>query len=320
MTPKAKKTVSIIAPCYNEAAGVAAFLDALAAVADEAGAYDFEFVLVDDGSRDETEAVLRARIETDPRVRVVALSRNHGHQRAITAGLDFCAGDYAIVMDADLQDPPALIPAILAALDDGWDVVHTVRRGRRSDGPMKRLTAWGFYRVMRRWVLPELPENAGDFKGFNRRARLALAAYGERVRFLRGLVATLGFRQTAIPFVRPARHAGRSKFPASSMLRLARDAMVSNTVLPLRLFFYFGVLTLLAVPLYAGACIAWHVCVEPLAAPGSWILIGVVSVFSGLILTALGLIGEYLKCLVLETKQRPLYTVRALHNIEKPKA
>jgi len=314
MIDTSRKLVSIVAPCYNEAMVLDAFLACIRKIAEALPEYDFEFVFVDDGSQDGTEALLAREAQSDPRVRLVCLSRNFGHQRAITAGLDLCSGDYVIVMDADLQDPPELIPQMIDQLEAGFDLVHTVRTDRSVDTPAKRLSAKLFYAVMRRWVLPELPEDAGDFKGFNRQVLEALRQYRERVRFLRGAFATLGFKQTALPYVRAARHAGVSKYPLINIFRLARDAVVSNSVLPLRFGLFLGVAIWIMLPFYALVCSLGHL-LHGFDQPLMLILIGLVCAFSGVILILLGLIGEYLKCIVLEVKQRPLYIIRAVHNL-----
>ncbi|HNT89940.1 MAG TPA: glycosyltransferase family 2 protein, partial [Candidatus Hydrogenedentes bacterium] len=179
--------VSIVAPCHNEAGLIDAFMARLLPLCAALSRFRFEIVFVDDGSSDATEAVIARLCAEHAHVKGVALSRNFGHQRAITAGLDFCAGDYVIVMDADLQDPPELIPNMLGKLEEGYDVVHAVRADRTVDSFCKRATAKLFYAFMRRWVLPDLVENAADFKGFNRRVLDALRRYPERVQFLRGL-------------------------------------------------------------------------------------------------------------------------------------
>jgi dolichol-phosphate mannosyltransferase len=312
-----RKTVSIVVPCYNEAGTLHQFLSALRSVAADLTACDFEFLFVDDGSVDDTESLLMQEMAADPRVRLLCLSRNFGHQRAITAGLDSCSGDYVVVMDADLQDPPALIPEMLALLDNGYDLVHTVRENRRTDTFLKRSTAHGFYTVMRRWVLPDMPENSADFKAFNRRVLTVFLQYRERVRFLRGLFATLGFKQTEVRYTRPLRCSGTSKYLPRKMLRLARDAFVSNTVLPLRLGLYLGALCLLTFPLYLLAAGYRYTTSDGPNEGLLLILIGLVWGFSGIILALLGALGEYVKCIILEVKQRPLYIVRASHNFPK---
>jgi len=311
----ARKLVSVVSPCYNEAEVAPAFLARLRAMADGQTNYDFEFILVDDGSRDETEAVLLAERELDPRVHVVALARNFGHQRALTAGLDFCSGDYIVILDSDLQDPPETIPAVIAALENGADIVHTVRSDRSVDPWLKRVTAQLFYRIMKRYVLAELPEDSADFKGFNRRVLDAFHLFPERVRFLRGSFATLGFRQAQVSFVREERFAGRSKYPWKAMLRLGRDAIMSNSALPLRWALYAGAgmaaLAGVLTVLWLGAMLLGVSPVRPIEAV---LLIGLVTT-NALVLGFLGIIGEYLKVIMLETKQRPHYIVRAAHGL-----
>jgi len=312
-----RKTVSIVVPCYNEAGTLHQFLSALRSVAANLTAYDFEFLFVDDGSADDTEPLLLREGAADPRVRLLCLSRNFGHQRAITAGLDSCSGDYVVVMDADLQDPPALIPEMLSHLENGCDLVHTVRENRQTDTFLKRFTAHVFYAVMRRWVLPDMPENAADFKAFNRKVLVVFQQYRERVRFLRGLFATLGFKHTEVRYTRPLRCSGVSKYLPRKMLRLARDAFVSNTVLPLRLGLYLGALCLFTFPFYLLAA-GYRYATTPGPNEGLLlVLIGLVWGFSGTILALLGALGEYVKCIILEVKQRPLYIVRAAHNFPK---
>jgi dolichol-phosphate mannosyltransferase len=315
MTTLPKKTVSLVVPCYNEAPMVDAFIAHMEPIIALLAQYAFEYVFVDDGSRDDTEQRIAALAAGDPRIKGVSLSRNVGHQRAITAGLDFCGGEYIIILDADLQDPPELVPPILEQLEAGYDVVHTVRADRRADACVKRVTAKLFYLFMRRWVLPELTENAGDCKGFNRRVLLALRQYRERVRFLRGLFATLGFRQTTVSFARPKRFAGVSKYNMRNMLRLARDAVVSNSALPLRAGLYVGLLTWLLLPVYGVALLVLAFAgraPQPLAL---WAVAGLLFFFMGFLLVLLGIVGEYLKVLMLEVKARPLYLVRAVYNL-----
>ena len=315
MATPPKKTVSLVVPCYNESAMVDTFIAHMEPLIAPLTRFNFEYVFVDDGSQDGTEERIATLAAGDPRIKGISLSRNVGHQRAITAGLDFCGGEYVIILDADLQDPPELVPKILEQLEAGFDVVHTVRADRSADAPFKRITAKLFYLFMRRWVLPELTENAGDCKGFNRHVLLALRQYRERVRFLRGLFATLGFRQTSIPFKRPKRFAGVSKYNLRNMLRLTRDAIVSNSSIPLRAGFYAGLLTWLSLPIYAAVLAVLALLGHAPAHLALWILAGVFFFFCGFMLLLLGLIGEYLKVLMLEVKARPLYLVRAVYNL-----
>ena len=318
MSNASKKTVSIIVPCYNEAEVIEMFLEAVKQVAAGLPHYGFEFLFVDDGSQDGTEALLTGHAQADPRIKLACLSRNYGHQRAISAGLDLCTGHYAIVVDADLQDPPERIPDILEQLEAGFDVVHMVRSDRRVDSLSKRFSAKLFYMLMRRWVLPDLPEDAGDFKGFSRPAIQALRQYRERVRFLRGLVATLGFKQTRIPYVRAPRYAGKSKYPLRNVLRLARDAIVSNTVLPLRLSLCLGLFVCALWPVLVVVGLVLAYVTGGVHQSLLWALGVLMTGFFGIILLLFGILGEYLKCVVLEVKQRPLYLVRRMHNLGPP--
>jgi len=302
------RILDIVVPCMNEADSIDTFLSRCEAVAAACPGYRFEYFFVDDGSTDDTWAEIASLALNNPRVRGLRLARNYGQQRAISAGLDACQGDAAAILDADLQDPPELLPAMLAKLDDGYDIVHAVRTDRTSDGAFKRLSAWAFYAVMRRWVLPELPENAGDFKVLNRRALDAARRYGERVRFLRGTIATLGFAQTTVSYTRPPRHAGQSKYPLRRMLRLARDAAFSNSALPLRWCTYTGFAALAAWPLALAAVLIFDANTTALLLAAQWL-------FSALLLIGLGLTGEYFKVIVLEVKQRPLYLLRDAVNV-----
>jgi dolichol-phosphate mannosyltransferase len=310
--PKTRPLVSIIIPCYNEAPGIVLCMDRLKAMTQALSAYDFEFIFVDDGSRDDTPVLLEKAAEDDVRVKVLILGRNYGQQRATTAGLDHASGDYTILMDADMQDPPEVIPQILERLDAGYDVVHTVRNSRTSDTAGKRLSAFLFYTIMRRWALPELVENAGDFKGFNRAVREAMGQYRERVRFLRGILATIGFRQCTLPYTRAVRHAGKSKFGILQMSRFARDAIISYSAFPMRLGMLLGVImTLLAAIALAVFLFRPSTAWEPL-------LLASMAACTGIILVFIGLLGEYLRILMLEVKQRPLYLVKARKNLSAP--
>lgn len=309
------KRVSVIIPCHDEETTVGAFLERLQAVAAGEPGRAFEFLFIDDGSRDHTNARVRSLIEREPRAGLITLSRNFGHQNAITAGLEFCSGDYAIIIDADAQDPPEEIPRILEALDAGHDLVHMVRSARPSDSALKKVSAHLFYIFMRRYVLPELPQNAPDFKGCNRRVLEALRRYPERVRFMRGLMATLGFKQTRLYYVREPRHAGVSAYSFHRIMRLARDAVVSFSVLPVRTSFYVGLATLLATGLYAAVSLAAWLGGAPMGQPAARLLIGLAGAYAGFVLVILGLIGEYLGVLMREVKQRPLYTVESVVNV-----
>lgn len=310
-----ERFVSIIVPCFNEAEVLPEFLDAIRKLAAELPRYVFEFLFVDDGSRDDTAALLHREADRDDRVHILQLSRNFGQQRAITAGTDFCRGDFVVILDADLQDPPGLIPQMLQRLEEGFDLVHAVRDDRGVDSLPKRFAARVFYAFMRRWVMPELPVNAGEFKAFNRNVLIALRTHRERVRFLRGAFATMGFAQTQVYYARAPRRGGHSKFPLKAVVRLARDAVLSNSSLPLRAGLYLGLLVCLGslagmltlgVLEFSGSGVA-----SPLLAFLLLLLLGV----GGAGLIMLGFVGEYLKILLLEVKHRPLYVIRSTRNV-----
>jgi dolichol-phosphate mannosyltransferase len=315
MNNDGKILVSIVAPCYNEGETVEPFLRRVRLVAASMSEYAFEYVFVDDGSLDDTAMRIKVEADRDPCVKLISLSRNFGHQRAITAGLEFCVGDLIVVIDADLQDPPEKIPEILERLSSDCDLVHMVRSDRSVDSFMKRASARMFYALMRRYALPEMASDGPDFKGFNRDVLNALLQYRERVRFLRGIFATLGFRQASIPYERAARHAGGTKYSLRKMFALGRDAMVSFSVLPLRVGFIVGAPSIGLAVIIGVFAIFKGLFLGGLHAPGQTVIIIMLSGFSGLILMALGAIGEYLGCLIREAKRRPLYIVRALVNI-----
>jgi len=316
MNENGNSLVSVVVPCYNEEAVLETFFERVGAVARAHSGYAFEFVFVDDGSDDGTAGTLDDLAGKDARVKGLTLSRNFGHQIAITAGLDAAAGQYVVVIDADLQDPPELIPDMLERLENGNDIVHMVRHNRRGESLPKRLTARLFYAVMRRCALPELPLDAGDFKAFNRRVLLAVRQYRERVRFIRGIFAGVGFKQTELSYARDPRYAGRSKYPWRKVVRFAVDAVTAYSLLPLRLALVAGVLAWVGLVAYlAATLIRW---VAARAAPDlRWTAIVVVFLgLSGLNLIFLGMIGEYLGRVLRELKQRPLYVVRSRRNLD----
>lgn len=295
--------VCLIVPCYNEAEVLPEFFRRLDEVAGAMPDVRIETLYVDDGSRDGTSAALLARAAEDPQMRVLVLSRNYGHQAAITAGLDHCFADAAVVLDADLQDPPELVADIVREIRNGADVVHMVRTQRLGDSAAKRWSARVFYAYMRRWGVDALPENAGDFKGLSRRAVDALRHYPERVRFLRGLIAELGFCQVQLAYARDPRHAGRSKYPWRRVVRFATDAVVSHSPMPMRLVLGIGGISV------AGAFLA------PLALAGTTALLAfLVMLYGGLALMGLGLVGEYMVRILTEVKRRPMYIVQTRVN------
>jgi dolichol-phosphate mannosyltransferase len=294
---------------FNEEAVIGELTRRLAellAQADPAGVWDVIFV--NDGSKDASRELLEAACEREPRFKLLNLSRNFGHQIAITAGLDRAEGDAVVIMDADLQDPPEVIAEMLVRYTEGYDVVYAVRRRRHGESWFKRVTAALFYRILERVVGVKIPTDTGDFRLMSRRAVLALRGLREANRFVRGLVAWIGFRQTAVYYDRNARFAGDTHYPLHKMLRFASDGIVSFSTLPLRIATFLGVLS----GLIAAAVAGW-VLVAVLSGayivPGWATLMLAVSLASSAQLLMIGILGEYLGRVYDEVKRRPLYLV-----------
>ena len=301
--------LSVVAPVYNEQELVEEFVRrACAAVAD----YSFELVLVDDGSADATPELLDRIAAEDPRVRVVHLSRNFGHQAALTAGLEHAVGDVVAMIDADLQDPPELIPRMVEQWEQGSDVVYAVRRQREGETAFKLATASWFYKLFDKLAQVDLEPNSGDFRLLDRRALDALLSMTERSRFLRGMTVWVGFRQTAVPYERDARAAGETKYTLRKMLRFSLDAIASFSHLPLQLATYAGLLSagvaFVAIPVVIGL----HFADSYL--PGFGTITILILLIGGIQLIALGVIGEYIGRIYEEVKHRPLYIVREERN------
>jgi dolichol-phosphate mannosyltransferase len=305
--------LSVVIPVFNEEEAIPPLLDALGPVL-SGMTCDHEIVFVDDGSRDGTRRLLEAAGAADPRVKVLHFSRNFGHQAAITAGLDFATGDAVVVMDADLQDPPELLPEMVARFGQGFDVVSAQRVGRDGEGVFKRGTAALFYGLMRRAVDPRLVPQVGDFRLLSRGAVAALRGFREQHRFLRGLVAWLGLREAVIPFRRPPRVAGETKYPAWKMARFAWTAVSSFSALPLKLALVAGLLLTAAGAAYS-AYVLYETLVLQDTARGWSSLVCLQLLFSGATLTAVGLVGDYVARVYEELKGRPLYVVSEAVNL-----
>ncbi|HEX8915968.1 MAG TPA: glycosyltransferase family 2 protein [Humisphaera sp.] len=300
--------MSVVVPAHDEEAALPAFRRELTRAVDVLPC-PAEVVMVDDGSRDGTLAALMAWAREDPRVRVVALARNFGHQAAVTAGLDAAAGDAVVVMDADLQDPPAVIQRMIDRYRDGYDVVYGQRSARAGETRMKRLTAWGFYRFMRATVHPDLPADAGDFRLVSRPCLDAVRGMRETHRFLRGMVAWVGFPQTAVRFDRPPRVAGETKYSYAKMVRFALTAAVSFSPAPLRLSMFAGA-CLAAFGLADGAYAVGRSLLGYHNVPGWTSVMAALCLIGGGILVSIGILGEYVGRIFEQVKGRPLYVVR----------
>ena len=305
--------LSIVIPVYNEIESLPALISSLTRVMDSTR-YTYEIVFVDDGSTDGTPELLKQTAAQNDNVKVLFFSRNFGHQAAITAGLDFASGDAAAVMDADLQDPPELLPEMLNLIGQGYDVVSAQRLSRSGEGKLKLATAKMFYWLMRKMVDERLQPEVGDFRLFSRRAILAIRELREQHRFMRGMVAWLGLREVILPYDRKPRVAGTTKYPMWKMLRFAWTAISSFSALPLRLSVFLG--------LFVAACGVGYAVYSVFAAtvlkitvPGWTSLVCLNIIFSGATLIAIGLVGEYVARIYEEAKGRPLYIVSGSVNV-----
>ena len=304
-------TLTIVVPAYNEGEGLADFHARLAAVLDGMDAAS-SVLYVDDGSRDDTWRVMCALREADPRVSTLRLSRNFGKELALTAGLDRVDADAAVVIDADLQDPPELIPAFVAHWRDGYDVVYGTRATRAGESSFKRMTASGFYRVMERLSATPIPRDTGDFRLLSRRALDALKQVRERQRFMKGLFTWVGFRQAAVVYHRDPRHAGQTKWNYWRLWNFAIEGITSFSNAPLKVATYFGLLSAL-LAFGFGLWVLGKALLFGDPVQGYPSLMVVVLFLGGVQLIALGVMGEYLGRLDVESKQRPLYLIDEYH-------
>lgn len=303
--------VSIVLPCYNEAKLLPETHRRLSALAQKLTKERFEFIYVDDGSRDETAAILHELSLTDERVKALRLSRNFGHQVATTAGLEHASGDAVVLMDADLQDPPEVIVQMYARWLEGYHVAYGQREERVGETPFKLWSAKVFYRLVNRMSPVSIPKDTGDFRLMDRAVVEALLRMPERDRFLRGMVSWVGFKQVAVPYRREARLAGESKFPLFKMLRFAADAVFSFSFTPLRLAVWTGFLVLGIALLGILYAVALRFFFDPSHWVRGWASIFVAVLFMGGVqLISLGIIGEYVGRIYGEVKQRPLYFIR----------
>ena len=304
--------LSVVAPVYNEADTLRAFCERTVAAL---GGLPFELILVDDGSTDGSAEILDEVAAADPRMRVLSLSRNFGHQTALTAGLEHASGEAVTMIDADLQDPPELIPELLDWWRKGSDVVVAVRETREGETRFKLATASWFYRLMGRVAQIDVQQNAGDFRLLSRRALDALLAMPERNRYIRGMTAWVGFTQTAVPYERAARHSGSTKFSSTKMLRFSLDAVASFSYVPLQiatlLGFLFALIAFLGIPVAIGFRIAGEF------VPGVTTTVIAVLLLGGIQLMAIGISGEYIGRIYDEVKRRPLYVVRSRRNFDR---
>lgn len=305
--PRHRVDLSIVVPMYNEAEVLDLFFERVTAVLEPLG-LTWEIVAVNDGSRDETLSMLVAKSAADPRVVVVDLSRNFGKEPALTAGLEHARGRAVIPIDADLQDPPELIPAFVERWREGFHVVYGVRASRDDDSFLKRISAGLFYRVFNQLTDVPIPNNTGDFRLMDRRVIDALSLLPERNRFMKGLFAWVGFKSVGVPFERPERAAGVTKFNGWRLWNFALDGITGFSTVPLRVWSYVGVLVSLVAFSYATFIVA-RTLIYGIDVAGYASLLTIMLFLGGVQLISLGVIGEYLGRLYQEVKARPNYLV-----------
>ena len=309
MSASRAQLISYVFPVFNESGTIPLLFESIAAVAAQRPEFDFEFIFVNDGSKDQSLEHLSSIAESDSRVNIVDLSRNFGHQIAVTAGLDASRGDAVIVMDADMQDPPSVSLELIDAWLAGSDVVYAQRRSRK-DSLFKRATAAAYYRALAALSDIEIPQNTGDFRLMSRQVVDEMAKMREHNRYLRGMVSYIGFRQTAVQFDRDKRNAGTTGYPLRKMLKFAADGIMSFSTVPLKIISFIGYL----VSAFAFAGIAYAVLMKifaPDVTVEGWTFIVTSILFvGGIQMVMLGVLGSYVGRIYRESQGRPLYIVR----------
>ena len=304
---ESSKTVSIVVPCYNEEAGLEELHRRVVETCKQLSGWDHEFILVDDGSADDTRSIIQALSRLNEKVVGVFLSRNHGHQLALTAGLSVAKGDRVFILDADLQDPPELLHDMMEVMDEGADVVYGQRRKRNGETAFKKVSAWMFYRALNFLSEVEIPRDTGDFRLMSRKALDELNNMNERYRFIRGLVSWIGLRQEPFLYDRDERYAGDTHYPLRKMIRFSIDAVTSFSIRPLKIAIVGG----FALAFLSVLCIAYVIAGTLIGktVPGWSSIIAAILFCSSVQLIMLGIIGEYLGRLYMESKNRPLFII-----------
>jgi len=303
-----KPAISIVAPVWNEADSLPEFFSRVSEVMGKS-MLSWELIIVDDGSSDETSDLIEQRAKKDKHIRPVLFARNFGHQIAVTAGLDYSRGDAVVIIDADLQDPPEIIPELIAKWKEGFEVVYAVRKERKGESFFKRSTAKFFYRLINRITAIDIPLDTGDFRLMDRRVVDVLNQMREHHRFLRGMSAWVGFKQIGVPYDRAARFAGQTHYTLGKMLRLASTAITGFSFFPLQVATYLGFASALVSVIAIPVVIALRLAGSQAFFGQASTLIAVLF-FGGVQLISLGILGEYIGRLYDEARGRPLYIVR----------
>jgi len=305
---QSRRALSVVVPCFDEEGNLEPLHRRISAASRKVVADDYELVLINDGSRDATWQTISELCQRDPRVVGVDLSRNYGHQLALSAGLSVCNGERILVLDADLQDPPELLGPMMQLMDEGADVVYGKRRVREGESGFKKLSAKIFYRTLNALSDVPIPVDCGDFRLMNRRVLDALLQMPEQARFIRGMISWIGFKQVPLEYDRNERLSGDTKYPLSKMMRLAVDAIVSFSIRPLRLTIYSSIISgLVGLTLVAYVLSSW---LNGDTVPGWASATTFVLILGSLQLLCLGILGEYVGRIYGEVKRRPLFLIK----------
>ena len=303
-----QKLISVAVPVYNEQENIDALYREVVRYL-EPLPYRFELIYIDDGSKDATPLILDRLSQQDSRVRALILARNYGFQTALTCGMENAEGDAVITMDGDLQHPPALLPTLIARWEAGAEVVQTIRKDTEGVSLLKKLTSRGFYQLINAISKVHIVEGGSDFRLLDRKVVLGFRRFGERAKFIRGIISSIGYKQEYLEFVAPPRRAGKSKFSLGKMLHFALDGITGYSKLPLRIAFYMGLLLGLASFVLLGHVLYIKLFTED-AVPGWATTSASIVLLGGLQMVGLGIVGEYVGRIFEEVKQRPLYLIR----------
>ncbi len=308
-----QKIYSIVVPVYNEEEVLPVFYKRLRGSMDSLND-EYEIVFINDGSNDSSLKIIRGFQEKDRRIKILDFSRNFGHQAAITAGMDYAQGRAVVIIDADLQDPPEVIPSFIKKWKEGYDVVYGIRKERKGESFFKKFSAAMFYRILRKLTDMNVPVDAGDFRLLNREVVEVLKRIRERNRYIRGLISWAGFKQIGVFYAREERFAGKTKYSLKKMLKLAIDGIISFSSFPLRIATYLGTGVAIASFIYTIYAIFIHFFTEQTVAGWTSLIVAILFI-GGLQLICLGLLGEYIGRINDEAKKRPLYIIKKVYEL-----
>ncbi len=308
--------LSVVVPCYNEENVLCELHRRITTVSESSVNNSYEIVFVNDGSRDASWKIMQEISHSDPHVVSINLSRNHGHQIALSAGLQMCRGERVFVLDADLQDPPELLTQMMARMDDGCDVVFGQRIKREGESVFKKTSAYIFYRLLDSMTDIKIPKDTGDFQLMNRRTVDVLNSMPEHHRFVRGLISWIGLRQEALPYARATRFAGESKYPMPKMIRFALDAITGFSVRPLRISAYLGIFSSIAALMLLAYIFTQYITGNNIR--GWTSLAAIILLLGSAQMLMIGVMGEYLGRLYIESKGRPLFVIQEIVSSPNP--